>query len=63
MDLSKYLKLKPEIDADVEVARQEVEDAQSKYLLAKAFWDGAVNRYNDLSTVKALIDALEVKGH
>lgn len=56
MDISKYLALKPQVDADVDLGRSEVKDAYTAYLLAKAVWDDAVNRTANLEAVKAMID-------
>jgi len=60
MDLTKYLAMKPQVDADVQTAQAEVASAQSVRDAAQAAYDAAVTRQNNLLVVQKMLNDLAI---
>lgn len=59
LDLKKYLAMKPQIIADIELAKKEVELALAGITLAREVHESALNALHNLETVLKMLTDLE----
>lgn len=59
MDLRKYLVMKAQIEADIEMAKKEVEDAINSVVLAQTAHRQSIDTLHNLESVKKMLDDLE----
>lgn len=59
MDLRKYLAMKPQVDADVESVREEMDKAHQFQLVAQGIYDDLVTQLNNLKSVQSMLASLE----